>query len=187
MTCLPIIESQASDVTEHIPANIISMTDGQIFTSNDLADEGVWPPINIQLSTSRYGENVQYKALSYVSRIVRLQSAQYHEVADMGKSASGLDTSTQAKLVRGARIQRVLQQDRHEFISAEVQILDFYAVMNGFLDDIALENVPVFLRRLRDHLRSNSVLDNIVHSGYSLSKEDFGALSEYIRKFKEVS
>ncbi len=144
ITALPIIETQAGDVSAYIPTNVISITDGQIYLEPDLFNQGSRPAINAGLSVSRVGSAAQIKAMKKVAGKMRLESAQYAELAAFAQFGSDLDKETQAKLERGKRLMEVFKQDQYSPLPVEKQVLIFYAISNGFLDDVPVEKVMDF-------------------------------------------
>lgn len=144
LTALPVIETQAGDVAAYIPTNVISITDGQIFLEGDLFYAGVRPAINVGISVSRVGGNAQIKAMRKVSGSLRLDLAQYRELAAFAQFGSDLDKATQAQLTRGERMVEVLKQGQYVPMSVESQVMIVYAGTQGFLDDVAVERVATF-------------------------------------------
>ncbi len=144
MTALPIIETQAGDVSAYIPTNVISITDGQIFLETDLFFSGVRPAINVGLSVSRVGGSAQIKAMKQVAGQLRLDLAQYREMAAFAQFGSDLDAATQAQLSRGVRLVELLKQDQYKPLSVARQIIAIFAGVRGLLEDIALEDVKRF-------------------------------------------
>src|SRR5471030_920497 len=144
LTALPIIETQAGDVSAYIPTNVISITDGQIFLESDLFHQGVRPAINVGNSVSRVGGSAQVKAMRQVSGTLRLDLAQYRELAAFAQFGSDLDKSTQAQLNRGARLVELLKQPQYEPLAVERQIAIIYAGTYGYLDNIAVSEVRAF-------------------------------------------
>src|SRR5207249_568833 len=141
LTALPIIETQAGDVSAYIPTNVISITDGQIYLGADLFYAGIRPAINVGLSVSRVGGSAQIKAMKQVAGSLRLDLAQYREMAAFAQFGSELDKTTQAQLARGARMVELLKQDQYKPIPVADQVLSIYAGVNGFLDDVAVSKV----------------------------------------------
>ena len=137
LTALPIIETQAGDVSAYIPTNVISITDGQIFLESDLFYSGVRPAINVGISVSRVGGNAQIKAMKQVAGTLRLELAQYREMAAFAQFGSDLDQATQRQLNRGSRLVELLKQDQYEPLPVEKQVLIIYAGTNGFIDELA--------------------------------------------------
>ncbi|HEV7706253.1 MAG TPA: F0F1 ATP synthase subunit alpha, partial [Gemmatimonadaceae bacterium] len=146
LTALPIIETQAGDVSAYIPTNVISITDGQIFLEADLFNAGTRPAINAGISVSRVGGAAQIKAMRSVAGRLRLDLAQYRELEAFAAFASDLDKTTKAQLDRGARTVEVLKQPQYEPMPVEQQVMIIYAVSNGFLDDIELSRIRVWER-----------------------------------------
>jgi len=144
MTALPIIETQAGDVSAYIPTNVISITDGQIFLETDLFFSGVRPAINVGLSVSRVGGAAQIKAMKQVAGQLRLDLAQYREMAAFAQFGSDLDAATQAQLSRGERLVELLKQDQYKPLSVAQQIIAIFAGVRGLLEDIAIEDVKRF-------------------------------------------
>ncbi len=148
LTALPIIETQAGDVSAYIPTNVISITDGQIYLESDLFYSGVRPAINVGLSVSRVGGSAQIKAMKKVAGTLRLELAQYREVEAFSQFASDLDKATQAQLARGGRLVEALKQGQYEPLPVEKQILIIYAVSNGYVDDYPIEKVSTYEKEL---------------------------------------
>src|SRR5216117_2292044 len=144
LTALPVIETQAGDLSAYIPTNVISITDGQIFLESDLFHQGVRPAINVGNSVSRVGGNAQIKAMRQVAGTLRLDLAQYRELAAFAQFGSDLDKSTQAQLNRGARLVEILKQPQYEPLPVERQVAIIYAGTNGYLDNIAISEVRAF-------------------------------------------
>ena len=144
LTALPLIETQAGDVSAYIPTNVISITDGQIYLESDLFYAGVRPAINVGISVSRVGGNAQIKAMRKISGTLRLELAQYRELAAFAQFGSDLDKSTQAQLARGARLVEILKQDQYEPLPVELQILSILAGTRGVLDPLPVTQVRPF-------------------------------------------
>jgi len=144
LTALPIIETQAGDVSAYIPTNVISITDGQIYLETDLFNQGVRPAVNVGLSVSRVGGSAQIKAMRQVAGSLKLELAQYRELAAFAQFGSDLDKATQAQLNRGQRLVEVLKQKQFSPLPFSKQILIIYAGTNGFFDDIAVDQVRDF-------------------------------------------
>jgi F-type H+-transporting ATPase subunit alpha len=154
LTALPIIETQAGDVSAYIPTNVISITDGQIYLESDLFYSGVRPAINVGLSVSRVGGSAQVKAMKKVAGTLRLELAQYREVEAFSQFASDLDKATQAQLARGSRLVEALKQGQYEPVPVEKQILIIFAVTNGYLDDYPAESVKKYEKEMNTFLDS---------------------------------
>ncbi len=144
LTALPIIETQAGDVSAYIPTNVISITDGQIYLETDLSYSGVRPAINVGLSVSRVGGAAQIKAMKQVAGQLRLDLAQYREMAAFAQFGSDLDTATQAQLARGERLVEILKQDQYKPLSAVQQVVSIFAGVRGLLDDIKVTDIKKF-------------------------------------------
>jgi F-type H+-transporting ATPase subunit alpha len=163
LTALPIIETQAGDLSAYIPTNVISITDGQIFLETDLFHQGVRPAINVGNSVSRVGGSAQIKAMRQVAGTLRLDLAQYRELAAFAQFGSDLDKSTQAQLNRGARLVEILKQPQYDPLPVERQVAIIFAGTNGFLDNVAVPEVQTFEAELYKFLetRYGSVLKDI--------------------------
>jgi F-type H+-transporting ATPase subunit alpha len=163
LTALPIIETQAGDVSAYIPTNVISITDGQIFLESDLFYSGVRPAINVGISVSRVGGSAQIKAMKQVAGTLRLDLAQYRELAAFAQFGSDLDKATLAQLNRGQRMVELLKQDQYKPLPVEQQIIVIFAGTNGYLDDIAVNLVKKFEAELLRFVASKyqAVLDDI--------------------------
>ena len=162
MTALPIIETQGGDVSAYIPTNVISITDGQIFLETDLFYQGIRPAINVGLSVSRVGSSAQIKAMKQVAGSIKLELAQYREMAAFAQFGSDLDAATQQLLARGARLTELLKQGQYEPLSVEEQVVVIYAGVKGYLDNIEISDIAKFEQELLSNLReSKSILDVI--------------------------
>jgi F-type H+-transporting ATPase subunit alpha len=148
LTALPVIETQAGDLSAYIPTNVISITDGQIFLESDLFYSGVRPAINVGLSVSRVGGNAQIKAMKQVAGTLRLELAQYRELAAFAQFGSDLDKATLAQLNRGQRLTELLKQDQYSPMPVEQQIFVVFAGTNGYVDDIPINGVKKFEQEL---------------------------------------
>jgi F-type H+-transporting ATPase subunit alpha len=155
LTALPVIETQAGDVSAYIPTNVISITDGQIYLEADLFNAGIRPAINVGLSVSRVGGNAQIKAMRQVAGSLRLDLAQYRDLAAFAQFSSDLDRATQAQLARGQRLTEVLKQDQFVPLPVEKQILIIFAGTSGSLDDVAVEDCQRFERELLEFTDTN--------------------------------
>ncbi|MCT4535978.1 F0F1 ATP synthase subunit alpha [Halodesulfovibrio sp.] len=155
MTALPIIETQAGDVSAYIPTNVISITDGQVYLEPNLFNAGIRPAINVGLSVSRVGGAAQIKAMKQVAGTMRLDLAQYRELAAFAQFGSDLDKATQAKLNRGARLVELLKQPQYEPMEFCEQVASMYAATRGFMDDVEVEKIREFESGLLDFLRSS--------------------------------
>nr|YP_009315131.1 ATP synthase CF1 subunit alpha [Titanophycus setchellii]SCW23586.1 ATP synthase CF1 subunit alpha [Titanophycus setchellii] len=155
MTALPIIETQAGDVSAYIPTNVISITDGQIFLSGDLFNAGIRPAINVGISVSRVGSAAQIKAMKQVAGKLKLELAQFAELEAFSQFASDLDKATQNQLARGQRLREILKQAQNSPIPVEEQTAIIYTGINGYLDDIEVSSVSQFIDALRNDLRNS--------------------------------
>jgi F-type H+-transporting ATPase subunit alpha len=152
LTALPVIETQAGDVSAYIPTNVISITDGQIYLETDLFNSGVRPAVNVGLSVSRVGFTAAIKAMKQVGATLKLELAQYRELAAFAQFGSDLDKATQAQLARGERLVEVLKQDQYSPLPFSKQILIIYAGTGGYLDDLAVEDVRPFEKALYEYV-----------------------------------
>ena len=163
LTALPVIETQANDVSAYIPTNVISITDGQIFLETDLFYQGIRPALNVGISVSRVGSSAQIKAMKQVAGKIKGELAQYREMAAFAQFGSDLDAATQRLLNRGARLTELLKQDQYSPLKVEEQVVSIYAGVNGYLDDLQVSDVGRFeeelLRLMRDS--HSGVLDAI--------------------------
>jgi F-type H+-transporting ATPase subunit alpha len=156
LTALPIIETQAGDVSAYIPTNVISITDGQIFLETDLFFQGIRPAINVGLSVSRVGSAAQTKAMKKVSGSIKLELAQYREMAAFAQFGSDLDASTQKLLNRGARLTELLKQKQFSPLPFEEQTASIFAGTNGYLDGIPVNSVGEFERRMLSEIKASA-------------------------------
>jgi F-type H+-transporting ATPase subunit alpha len=154
LTALPIIETQAGDVSAYIPTNVISITDGQIYLETDLFYSGVRPAVNVGLSVSRVGGSAQVAAMKKVAGTLRLTLSQYRELAAFSQFASDMDKATQNQLARGARMVELLKQGQYQPLPVERQILVLYAGLNGFLDQLAIGDIGRWERELYPWMES---------------------------------
>lgn len=156
LTALPIIETQAGDVSAYIPTNVISITDGQIYLEGDLFYAGIRPAINVGLSVSRVGGSAQIKAMKQIAGSLRLDLAQYRELAAFAQFGSELDASTQAQLNRGSKLVELLKQEQYSPVPVEEQIIIIFAGVNGFLDEVPIDKVSDFEKELTNFIRANN-------------------------------
>ena len=154
LTALPIIETQAGDVSAYIPTNVISITDGQIYLETDLFYSGVRPAINVGLSVSRVGGNAQIKAMKQVAGGLRLDLAQFREMAAFAQFGSDLDVATQRQIARGSRLVEMLKQGQYQPMPVEKQVFIIYAGTNGFVDQVAPENLQRYQNELFEFVES---------------------------------
>jgi F-type H+/Na+-transporting ATPase subunit alpha len=182
LTALPIIETQAGDVAAYIPTNVISITDGQIFLESDLFFSGVRPAVNVGISVSRVGASAQTKAMKKVAGRLRLDLSQYRELEAFAQFGSELDEATQKALARGERMVALLNQPQYQPWPMEEQVVALYAGVNGFLDEIPVEQVPRFAEELIEHLRAeSSILKEIGESG-DLTDDTAKKIDEELKK-----
>jgi F-type H+-transporting ATPase subunit alpha len=187
MTALPIIETQAGDVSAYIPTNVISITDGQIFLSGDLFNAGIRPAINVGISVSRVGSSAQIKAMKQVAGKLKLDLAQFAELEAFSQFASDLDQATQKELARGQRLREMLKQAQNSPIPVEEQVCVIYTGINGYLDDIAVDNVIEFLAKFRTFLKSTAPqLLRTIKSEKKLSLESEESLKKAITEAKAM-
>lgn len=184
ITALPVIETQAGDVSAYIPTNVISITDGQIYLEPDLFYQGNRPAVNAGLSVSRVGSAAQIKAMKKVAGKMRLEAAQYRELAAFAQFGSDLDAETTAKLERGKRIVEIFKQDQYEPVSVEKQILIFFSVSNGLLDNVPVKKIGVFEKGLYKYADTSgeAVLKEIIEKKElddGLSKKVTDLINDY--------
>ena len=187
LTALPIIETQAGDVSAYIPTNVISITDGQIYLAGDLFYSGIRPAINVGLSVSRVGGAAQIKTMKQVAGTLRLDLAQYREMAAFAQFGSELDKATQAQLARGARMVELLKQEQYKPMPVADQVLSIFAGVNGFVDDVPVKNVREFEEGLLSYVKDNhpQLRDDVVAK--KKIDEEFGArLKQVISDYKRT-
>lgn len=187
MTALPIIETQASDVSAYIPTNVISITDGQIFLETDLFHSGIRPAINAGISVSRVGGSAQIKAMKKIAGNMRIDLAQYNELKAFSQFGSDLDEGTKATLARGERLTEILKQKQYAPMPVEEQVVSIYAVVKGHTDSVQVENIGRFEKEFLDFMRSSykeKVLDVIASTG-KMEADTEEALKNAIAEFKK--
>jgi len=185
LTALPIIETQAGDVSAYIPTNVISITDGQIYLGSDLFYSGIRPAINVGLSVSRVGGSAQIKAMKGVAGSLRLDLAQYREMAAFAQFGSELDKATQAQLARGVRMVELLKQGQYAPMAVENQVISIFAGTNGFIDDVPVNKVRQFEDDLLDHVkREQSKIQRDIVSKGKLDDELTKGLKNMLAAFK---
>ena len=187
ITALPIIETQAGDISSYIPTNVISITDGQIFLQTDLFYSGVRPAISAGLSVSRVGGSAQIKAIKKVSGTLRLDLASYRELEAFTQFGSDLDPVTKRKLERGKRTIEVLKQDLHDAMEVEHQVLILYALTKGYLDDVAINDIKNFEKELVNYVSTNELgkeIYNIIHETHELPKGN--EIDQLLVEFKKA-
>ena len=187
MTALPIIETQAGDVSAYIPTNVISITDGQVFLSSDLFNSGLRPAINVGISVSRVGGAAQTKAIKKIAGTLKLELAQFDELAAFSQFASDLDAATQKQLARGKRLRELLKQPQFSPLILAEQVAIVYAGVKGLIDEIPVDQVTQFTRELREYLKTNKA-DYIskVQTEKQLSDEAEAMLKEAINEVKST-
>jgi F-type H+-transporting ATPase subunit alpha len=186
LTAIPVIETRASDISAYIPTNVISITDGQIYLETDLFNAGVRPAINAGVSVSRVGGNAQIKAMKKVAGMLRLDLAQYRELETFAKFGTELDKETQKQLARGERTVEVLKQGQYMPMPVEEQIIIIYALTNGFLDDIKVNELAGFEGECLEFIRTTypKIIEEI-RDKKDISEKLGKTLNETIGKFKE--
>jgi F-type H+-transporting ATPase subunit alpha len=184
LTALPVIETQAGDVSAFIPTNVISITDGQIFLETELFFSGIRPAINVGLSVSRVGSAAQTKAMKKVAGKIKLELAQYREMAAFSQFASDLDASTKQLLARGERLTELLKQDQYVPMSVADQVLSLYSGVRGFLDKIEISKITDFQVKFLEGLRADhsDIFDEINNTG-NFSDESDKKIEDYLEKF----
>jgi F-type H+-transporting ATPase subunit alpha len=185
LTALPIIETQAGDISAYIPTNVISITDGQIFLEADLFYSGIRPAINVGTSVSRVGGSAQAKAMKKVAGRLRLDLAQYRELEAFSQFGSELDPATQKALARGERLVATLNQPQYAPWPLEEQVVALFAAINGWLDDIPTPEVPRFQEELREYLRAQGEVYKAIRESGDLSDETVQKLEAELEKFKK--
>jgi len=187
MTALPIIETQAGDVSAYIPTNVISITDGQIFLETDLFNAGVRPAVNVGISVSRVGGSAQTKAMKSVAGKIKLELAQYRELAAFAQFASDLDKATKAQLDRGQRLMELLKQPQYSPLSVAQQVVLFYVATAGHLDDVEVPQIGRFKAEFLSFLKNNkgALLDAINGNG-QFSDDQKKEVDESVKSFKST-
>jgi F-type H+-transporting ATPase subunit alpha len=184
LTALPVIETQAGDVSAFIPTNVISITDGQIFLETELFFSGIRPAINVGLSVSRVGSAAQTKAMKKVAGKIKLELAQYREMAAFSQFASDLDASTKQLLARGERLTELLKQDQYSPMSVADQVLSIYSGVRGFLDKIEVSKISDFQVKFLEGLRSEHAdIFNEINTTGDFSEESDKKIGAYLEKF----
>ena len=187
ITSLPIIETQAGDVAAYIPTNVISITDGQIYLEPDLFYQGNRPAVNVGISVSRVGSAAQIKAMKKVAGKIKLEAAQYRELAAFAQFGSDLDEATKRQLERGKRLFEIFKQDQYSPVAVEEQVLIYYAVSNGYMDDVPVEKIKDFEVDLLEYARDNAreALANVKATG-QLEEKDEAEFKKAIQGCKDV-
>jgi F-type H+-transporting ATPase subunit alpha len=185
LTALPIIETQAGDVSAYIPTNVISITDGQIYLETDLFYQGVRPAISVGLSVSRVGSAAQIKAIKQVAGKVKLDLAQFRELAAFAQFGSDLDTATRARLDRGQRIVELFKQKQYNPIPVEQQVAVMWAMQNGYIDSVPVERVKEYQLKLQDWLQTRKEpLLRAIREKKELDKDIESQLKAALDEFK---
>jgi F-type H+-transporting ATPase subunit alpha len=184
LTALPVIETQAGDVSAYIPTNVISITDGQIFLETELFYKGIRPAVNVGLSVSRVGSAAQIKAMKQVAGKIKLELAQYREMAAFAQFASDLDATTQALLARGARLTELLKQPQYKPVPVEEQVISLFAGTRGYLDRITVAQVGEFERRLLADMKARSPdIVEAIRTDREIKKETEAKLVAFLDDF----
>ncbi len=184
LTALPVIETQAGDVSAYIPTNVISITDGQIFLETDLFYQGIRPAINVGLSVSRVGSAAQIKAMRQVAGRIKLELAQYREMAAFAQFGSDLDAATQRLLARGARLTELLKQDQYAPLPADEQVVAIFAGVRGYLDGIEVAQIGRFEQEFLGEVRASGTdILNAIRSTGELSEENENKLTALLDEF----
>ena len=186
LTALPIIETQAGDVSAYIPTNVISITDGQIFLETELFNQGIRPAVNVGLSVSRVGSAAQTKAMKKVAGSIKLELAQYREMAAFAQFGSDLDASTQKLLNRGSKLTELLKQDQFSPMPVSQQVIAVFSGVRGFLDNVEIKNIKNIEKQIYEFVKSSNpeIIDEINNTG-KLEEETDKKLTVTIEKFKE--
>ncbi|MEK7943930.1 F0F1 ATP synthase subunit alpha [Pigmentiphaga sp. YJ18] len=186
LTALPIIETQAGDVSAFVPTNVISITDGQIFLESDLFNAGIRPAINAGISVSRVGGAAQTKVIKKLSGGIRTDLAQYRELAAFAQFASDLDESTRRQLERGRRVVELLKQPQYQPLQVWELAVSLFAANNGYIDDVEVKDVLAFEKALKEYLKSKyDALVSRIEDTKELSKDDEAALHDAVKDFKK--
>src|SRR5213080_4089506 len=186
LTALPVVETQAGDVSAYIPTNVISITDGQIFLESELFYSGVRPAINVGISVSRVGGSAQTKPMRAVAGRLKLELAQYRELEAFAQFGSELDPATQQTLARGERMVATLNQPQYGPWPLQEQVVAIFAGINGYLDEIPTANVQRFQDELREHLRSEGSIYDAIREEKVLSDESQEKLRREVEKFAKT-
>jgi len=186
LTALPIIETQAGDVSAYIPTNVISITDGQIFLETELFNQGIRPAVNVGLSVSRVGSAAQTKAMKKVAGSIKLELAQYREMAAFAQFGSDLDASTQQLLNRGSKLTELLKQDQYSPMTVAEQVISVFTGVKGYLDDVELNKIKKFEKDIVEKIKSDKpeIIEAIQSTG-KLEEETEKSLSQIIEKYKK--
>lgn len=187
LTALPIIETKAGDVSAYIPTNVISITDGQIYLKSELFYSGVKPAVDVGISVSRVGGNAQIKAMKQIAGDLRLELAQYRELESFAQFGAELDESTKAQLTRGERLVELLKQGQYVPMNVIDQILEIFIGVNGFLDDLPVEQTREFVEESVEYLKSkNTETVKKLRDKQEFDDEIEKELKNTIKEFKEA-
>jgi len=188
LTALPIIETQAGDVSAYIPTNVISITDGQIFLETELFNQGIRPAVNVGLSVSRVGSAAQTKAMKKVAGSIKLELAQYREMAAFAQFGSDLDASTQKLLNRGSKLTELLKQDQYSPMTVAQQVIAVFSGVRGFLDDVEISEIKNVEKSIYEEVKSSNpdIIESINGTG-KLEADVDKKLTEVIEKFKKIN
>jgi len=186
LTALPIIETQGGDVSAFIPTNVISITDGQIFLETNLFNQGIRPAINVGLSVSRVGSSAQTKAMKKVSGSMKLELAQYREMAAFAQFGSDLDASTQKLLNRGSKLTELLKQQQYSPMTVAEQVISVFCGVKGYLDDVELRDISLFEKKIIEKCKNDKshIIEAISKSG-KLEEDTEKMLIDTIKEFKK--
>ncbi|HKC88845.1 MAG TPA: F0F1 ATP synthase subunit alpha, partial [Blastocatellia bacterium] len=185
LTALPVIETQAGDISAYIPTNVISITDGQIFLESDLFNAGIRPAINVGNSVSRVGGNAQIKAMKQIAGTLRLELAQYRAMAAFAQFASDLDAATQRQLARGQRLTEILKQPQYQPMDIEKQVAVIWAATNGYVDDISVESVRHFEGELLKFLENQGTTLSAIRDKKTIDDSVKAQLKSALDEFKQ--
>jgi F-type H+-transporting ATPase subunit alpha len=186
LTALPIIETQAGDVSAYIPTNVISITDGQIFLETQLFNQGIRPAVNVGLSVSRVGSAAQTKAMKKVAGSIKLELAQYREMAAFAQFGSDLDASTQKLLNRGSKLTELLKQNQYSPLTVAEQVISVFTGVRGYLDDIELNQIKSFEKNILEKIKNEkSEILNIIQTTGKLEKDTEDSLIQIIEDYKK--
>ena len=186
LTALPVIETQANDVSAFIPTNVISITDGQIFLETELFNQGIRPAVNVGLSVSRVGSAAQTKAMKKIAGSIKLELAQYREMAAFAQFGSDLDASTQKLLNRGSKLTELLKQNQYSPMTIAEQVVSIFAGVNGYLDDLDLNKIRDFEKDLYELIKSShaDIIEKVNSTG-DLDDDTSSNLKSIIEEFKK--
>jgi F-type H+-transporting ATPase subunit alpha len=183
LTALPVIETQAGDVSAYIPTNVISITDGQIFLETELFFRGIRPAVNVGLSVSRVGSSAQIKAMKQVAGKIKLELAQYREMAAFAQFSSDLDASTQQLLARGARLTELLKQPQFTPYPVEDQVVVIFAGTRGYLDKLPVDRVGAFEKSLLSELKAQGGIIESIRNDREIKKDVEAKLVAFLDEF----